>query len=126
MWLTGSGYEVKKTFFREQRIFKPPEVQLKNACHGVDIMISLIIHQRILTYRDKIHAQLLPPVQYPSNEHIVQLVVQLHVLIRANLTLCIINLKWFTFDPLSYVWLFICTLETRGGGCGFWGGQNTV
>lgn len=55
MWLTGSGYEVEETFFREQRVFQPPEVELKNARHRVDVMISLIIHQWILSYRCNIH-----------------------------------------------------------------------
>lgn len=54
-WLTGCRYEVEETFFREQRVFQPPKVELKNACHRVDVMISPIIHQWILSYVHSTH-----------------------------------------------------------------------
>lgn len=49
MCLTGCGHEVEETLLGEQWVFQTPEVELKNACHRVDVMITLIIHQRILS-----------------------------------------------------------------------------
>lgn len=53
MSLTSCGYEVKETLLGEQWIFKPPEVELEDPGHRVDVMVSLIVHQRILTLRHK-------------------------------------------------------------------------
>ncbi len=55
MWLTGCAYEVKETLLREQRVFQAPEVELQNAGNRVDVMIGLIVHQRILSYRQNVH-----------------------------------------------------------------------
>lgn len=49
MRLTGCGYEVEETFFREQWVFQPSKIQLQHASHRVDVVITLIIHQRVLT-----------------------------------------------------------------------------
>lgn len=55
MRLTGCRYEIKETLLREQRVFQPPEIELQNTCHRVDVVISLVIHQWILPCADSIH-----------------------------------------------------------------------
>lgn len=49
MWLTGCGYEIEETLFREQRVFQPSKIQLHDTCHRVDVVLTLIIHQGVLT-----------------------------------------------------------------------------
>lgn len=63
MWLTGYGYEVEETLLGEQGAFQPPEIELKNACRRVDVMISLIIHQWVLSYTYNIQSLALPYCQ---------------------------------------------------------------
>lgn len=48
--LTDAGDEVVKSFLGEQRVLQTPEVELQHACHRVDIMVVLLVRQRVVTW----------------------------------------------------------------------------
>jgi len=47
--LTDTRNEVVKPFLRKEGVFQPTEVQFQNTGHRVNIMVALVIGQRILT-----------------------------------------------------------------------------
>lgn len=46
--LTGCGYEIEESLLGEQRVFQAPEVEFQDSCHWVDVLVRLVINQRIL------------------------------------------------------------------------------
>lgn len=46
--------EVVKPFLRKEGVFQPTEVQFQNTGHRVNIMVALVIGQRILTSLERI------------------------------------------------------------------------
>ena len=52
--LTDTGDEVVKPFLREQWVLQTPEVELQYSSHRVDVMVALLINQRVITWtRDR-------------------------------------------------------------------------
>lgn len=49
MALTDAGHEVVKSVLGKQRVLQTPEVELQHASHRVDIVVTLLINQRVVT-----------------------------------------------------------------------------
>lgn len=149
MWLTGCGHEVEETLLGEQWVFQTPEVELKNACHRVDVMITLIIHQRILSYRHSIHlihSLILHCYHCSCNMALRQYKLRVFQVGGVNLNiesavmfphLLLVHDADLTYHASKMVYMsirglhvtyggFICTLESRGRDCGLWGGKNAI
>lgn len=47
--LTDAGEQVIEPLFGEQRVLQTPEVKFENASHWIDVMIVLIIRQRVVS-----------------------------------------------------------------------------
>lgn len=47
--LTDAGEQIVEPLFGEQRVLQTPEVELENAGHRVDVMIVLIVCQRVVS-----------------------------------------------------------------------------
>lgn len=48
--LTDAGDEVIKPVLGKQRILQTPEVELQHASHRVDVVVALLINQRVITW----------------------------------------------------------------------------
>lgn len=46
--LTDTGQQIVESLFGEKRVFQTTEVKFENTSHGVDVMITLIICQRVI------------------------------------------------------------------------------
>lgn len=63
--LTDAGDEVIKPVLGKQRILQTPEVELQHASHRVDVVVALLINQRVITWtrEDKRVKHILPHLQ---------------------------------------------------------------
>lgn len=46
--LTDTGQQIVESLFGEERIFQTTKVKFENTGHGVDVMIALIVCQRVI------------------------------------------------------------------------------
>lgn len=46
--LTDTGQQIVESFFGEKRVFQTTKVKFENSSHRVDVMITLIICQRVI------------------------------------------------------------------------------
>ena len=51
--LTDTRNQIVESFLRKEGVFQPTEIQLQNASNGVNIMVTLVISQRVFTYIKK-------------------------------------------------------------------------
>lgn len=49
--LTDTGNEVVEAIFWKQRVFQSSEVKLQHSGHRVDVMVALLVNQRVVTLR---------------------------------------------------------------------------
>lgn len=57
--LTDTGEEVVKPVLGEQRVLQTPEVELQHSGDRVDVVVALLIDQRVVTWtRQKRHPQI--------------------------------------------------------------------
>lgn len=47
--LTDAGEQIIEPLFGEERVLQAPEVKFENASHRIDVMIVLIIRQRVVS-----------------------------------------------------------------------------
>lgn len=47
--LTDAGEQIIEPLFGEERVLQTPEVKFENTSHRVDVMIILIIRQRVVS-----------------------------------------------------------------------------
>lgn len=49
--LTDAGDQVIEPFLWEQRVLQTPEVELQHPGHWVDVMVALLVNQRVVTWK---------------------------------------------------------------------------
>lgn len=49
--LTDAGDEVIEPFLWKQRVLQTPEVELQHPGHRVDVMVALLVNQRVVTWK---------------------------------------------------------------------------
>lgn len=52
--LTDTGQQIVESLFGEKRVFQTTKVKFENTSHGVDVMITLIICQRVIAWDKKV------------------------------------------------------------------------
>jgi len=64
--LTDAGDEVIEPLLGEQRVLQAPEVKLQHSSHRVDVVVALLVNQRVVTWTTAKSESATPPLPHPT------------------------------------------------------------
>lgn len=119
--LTGCGYEIEESLLGEQRVFQAPEVEFQDSCHRVDVLVRLVINQRILPCAVITHSVTHFPAVGPDALRVAASRYKVSAIVLSGIK----STRGTVIKTHAGPFLF-ALWQPQGDDCGFWGEQNAI